>query len=200
MNIRMSVLCLVTLLATCDRGPVGTARAEAGPPATRVDSAVPREVALARFQQASRRTTELVGGARSRDQLVRTFARAVEAGDTAAFRRLVLSRGEFAYLYYPTSGQGLPPYDLSPDLMWFMLVERSNRGVGLLLNERAGRPLAFAGYRCLGDSTVEGRNVLWGPCLIRRAQAPGDTVEERLFGPIIRRDGRYKFVSYANKL
>lgn len=169
-------------------------------PPTRVDSAVPRAVALERFQRASARATALSGAASSRDDLVRRFTRAVEARDTAALRNLVLSRGEFAYLYYPTSGQGLPPYDLSPDLMWFMLVERSNHGVTALLSERAGRPLAVAGYRCLGDSTLEGENRIWGPCLVRRVQALGDTVEERLFGPILERGGRFKFVSYANRL
>lgn len=43
-------------------------------------------------------------------------------------------------------------------------------------------------------------NTVFGPCLIRRVQAPGDTVSERLFRPIIEREGRYKFVSLANKL
>jgi hypothetical protein len=84
--------------------------------------------------------------------------------------------------------------------MWFMLVERSNRGVQALLEERAGRPLEAAGYRCVGDSTIEGENRLWGPCVLRRVQAPGDTVEERLFGPILERNGRYKFLNYSNRL
>jgi hypothetical protein len=35
---------------------------------------------------------------------------------------------------------------------------------------------------------------------VRRVQAPGDTVRERLFGPILERGGRFKFVSYANRL
>jgi hypothetical protein len=194
----------------CGRpAPVSTARADtaapAGPanasaPPSHVDSAVPRAIALARFQRGNGKVTALAGGAPSRDELVRRFARAVEAGDTAALRRLLLSRAEFAWLYYPTSAQGLPPYDLSPELMWFMTVEQSNRGMGALLTERARQPVGLAGYRCLGDSTVEGANRLWGPCVVRRVQAPGDTVEERLFGPIVGRGGRYKFLSYSNKL
>jgi hypothetical protein len=31
-------------------------------------------------------------------------------------------------------------------------------------------------------------------------QAPGDTLEERLFGPIVEREGVFKFLSFANKL
>ena len=167
---------------------------------TRVDSAVPREVALARFQQASERATALEGGAPSRDALVRAFVRAVETRDTTALRRLVVSRGEFAYLVYPTSAQGLPPYNLSPDLYWFMTVEQSNRGVHHLVNELGGQRIPYAGYRCQGDSTVEGENTLWGPCVIHTIQHGGDTLSQRLFGPIVARGGRYKFLSYSNKL
>jgi hypothetical protein len=161
---------------------------------------VPREVALAKFQQASQHVTALEGGASTRDALVRAFLRAVETRDTAALRRLVLSRGEFAYLYYPTSAQGLPPYSLSPDLYWFMTVEQSNRGAHTLLTELGGKHLPYAGYRCGSDSTVEGENTLWGPCLIHTVQRGGDTLSQRLFGPIVARGGRYKFLSYSNKL
>jgi len=172
----------------------------AGARPIRVDRAVQREVSLARFQEKSEPVTQLTGGEWSRDALVRAFVHAVEAGDSAALRRMVLSRSEFAYLYYPTSAQGLPPYSLSPDLYWFMIVERSNRGASALLSELGRRPLHFAGYQCEGDSTREGDNTLWGPCLVRSVQGRGDTLSRRLFGPIVVHNGRYKFLSYSNKL
>ena len=219
-RVRSYVIGMACAVAACRAEPAPQARADAAPDApappeatssaparsasaatpTHVDSAVPRAVALARFQRDSPKAAKLSGGASSRDELVRRFVNAVEHADTAALRRMVLSRGEFAFLYYPTSREGLPPYDLSPDLMWFMMVERTNRGAGALVQERSGPSLGYAGYRCLGDSTVEGSNRLWGPCLVRRVQAPGDTVEERLFGPIVERGGQFKFVSYSNKL
>ena len=151
--------------------PLHVAQAAATP--VHIDSVVPRAVALARFQQSSRRATVLTGGAPSRDELVRRFARALEAADSAALRRMLLSRGEFAFLYYPTSRESLPPYDLNADLMWFMMVEHSNRGMTALMRDRSGQPLAYAGYRCVGDSTLEGRNRLWGPCVVRRVVAVG---------------------------
>jgi len=194
---------LGVVLGGCRAQPTPAARqiaAKPPHPPTQVDSAVPREAALARFQQASPRATTLEGGAGSRDALVHAFLRAVETRDTLALRRLVLSRGEFAYLYYPTAAQGLPPYSLSPDLYWFMTVEQSNRGARALLAELGGRHLPYAGYRCEGDSTVEGENTLWGPCLIRTLQRRGDTLSQRLFGPIVARGGRFKFLSYGNKL
>lgn len=166
-----------------------------------VDSVVPRDEALRRFRTGLGEPRDLDGSAaRSRDALVRAFVRAVEAGDTAAARALTLTRAEFGWLYYPTTPQGLPPYDLSPSLLWFLTQGGTDKGLRRLLDERGGGPLRYAGYRCDPRSSREGENTLWGPCVVRRVQAPGDTVEERLFGLILERAGRFKFVSLANKL
>jgi hypothetical protein len=113
---------------------------------------------------------------------------------------MILTRDEFAFLYYPTAREGRPPYDLPPDLMWFMMVERSNIGLGRALHVYGGKPLRYAGYRCEEPGATEGANTVWGPCVVRLLRQPGDTVEMRLFGQLLRRDGGYKFVSYANKL
>ena len=166
-----------------------------------VDSAVPRDEALRRFRAGLPEPDGLdAAAAPSRDALVRAFVGAVEAGDTARLRSLALTRAEFGWLYYPTTPQGLPPYDLSPSLLWFLTDGGTAKGVRRLLDERGGQPLAYAGYRCDPGSSREGANTVWGPCLVRRVQAPGDTVEVRLFGLILERAGRFKFVSLANKL
>jgi hypothetical protein len=178
----------------CDRSP---RRVEA---ATVVDSVVPREVALARFREGLAEPESLTGGAPTREALVRSFARALEAGDTAALMAMALTRAEFAYLYYPTTPQGLPPYDLSPSLMWFTLEAGSRRGLARLLDQRAGHPLRYLSHTCDPSVSVEGENRVVGPCLIRHRDATGAVREERLFGLILERGGRFKFVSYANKL
>jgi hypothetical protein len=190
-------------LAACSRSektPVQSAAAEAQSRPAHVDSFVSREVALERFRQGGTRVTSLAHAAPTRDRLVADFVRALERRDTTTVRGLVLSRDEFAWLYYPTSKQGLPPYSLNPDLMWFMLVEQGNKGMTRAFNQLGGRPLRYAGYRCDGGSTTEGENTLWGPCLVRLVLTPGDTSEARLFGPIVERGGKFKFLSYGNKL
>ena len=136
----------------------------------------------------------------SRESLVRAFARTLERRDSTTLRQLVLSRAEFAYLYYPSAPQGLPPYDMNPDLMWFMLSIQGEKGMHRALNERGGQPLHVVGTRCNENPDTQGENTLWGPCVIRRIEAAGDTLDERLFGPIIEREGSYKFLTYANKL
>jgi hypothetical protein len=196
----MTRIALLTMLAVpVTIGACGNVSPEARASVV-IDSVIPRDEALRRFQAGLPVTTQLSGGAPSRDELVRRFVRALEARDTAALRALTITRAEFAFIYYPTNPQSLPPYDLSPALMWFMLDQRSQQGLGHVLEERGGRKLGAVGYECLGTASIEGENTVWGPCVLKRVQAPGDTVTERLFGQIIGRDGRYKFVSLANKL
>jgi hypothetical protein len=168
--------------------------------AVRIDSAAPRDVALRRFQEGSRRVDALAGGERSREALVRAYVRALERRDTTTLARLLLTRDEFAYLYYPTNPQGVPPYDLAPELMWFMSSQGSERGLARAMQERGGSPLGYLGHQCDGTPSREGENLVWGPCLVRRRLPDGRAGAERLFGLILERGGRYKFVSYANKL
>jgi hypothetical protein len=165
-----------------------------------VDSVVPMEVSLAAFRKGLTPTDSLAGGAASREDLVHGFIVALERRDTASLRRLVLSKAEFAYLFYPTNPQALPPYDLSPALYWFLTETRSRQGLAHALSERAGTPLHYKGSRCLGTASIEGENKVYGPCVVTRLQEHGDSIVERLFGSIIERRGRWKFVSYANKL
>jgi hypothetical protein len=179
-----------------------TACGREGPPPEQtgvVDSAVPIAVLLDRFREGVDDPGMLTGGASSRDALVRAFVQATERADSSAFADLAISRAEFAWLYYPVLPEAGPPYELDPRLMWFMIETNSRRGLHALLQERGGRPLGYVDYSCEGERTYDGVT-LWGPCLVRRIQAPGDTVTERMFGPIVARDGRFKFVSFANKL
>jgi hypothetical protein len=165
-----------------------------------VDSVVPRDVALANFRRCCASTDSLTGGAPSRDSLVVRFVRAIESKDTAALRSMLLTRGEFAWLYYDTNPQSRPPYNLSPSLMWFLTEGNSSKGIGRALDEYANKPLRYLGYACDSVASHEGANTVWGPCAVKVRGEHGDTMPVRLFGQLIERGGRWKFVSYANKL
>lgn len=167
---------------------------------TTVDSTIPRDEALRRFRDGVDSVAELTGGAASRDDLIRSFVKALETRDSAAFRSLTMTRQEYAWIYYPTTPQGLPPYDLAPGLLWFMLETRGRIGLQKALEQRGGQKLRMVRSACDGKPSVEGDNVILGPCSITRRQDRGDLITERLFGPIIERHGRFKFVNYANKL
>jgi hypothetical protein len=188
-------------LATLAALAIALAACGGAAPAAReavVDSAVPIDTLLGRFRNGLDRPGGFTGGAASRNALVRRFIRATEQADSAALRDLALTRAEFAWLYYPSLPEAAPPYELDPRLMWFMIETTSGRGLRTLLEERGGRPLGFVDHECEGQRRF-GPNTVWGPCTIRRLQA-GDTTAEVLFGPVVEHGGRFKFVSYANRL
>src|SRR6185503_21172636 len=72
-------------------------------------------------------------------------------------------------------------------LMWFTLSVQSAQGMHRALDERGGQALHIAGLRCAEKPDSQGENVVWGPCALRRVRAPADTIDERLFGPIVER-------------
>jgi hypothetical protein len=197
MRVAVSVgLAMLAGITGCESRDV---RAE--PPASAVvDSVLPREEALRRFRTGLRQVDSLTGGSESRDALVSALMRALAAEDTAAIAGLAVSRSEFAYLYYPTASEGLPPYDLEPGLMWFMLFERSNQGVRNLLQRYGGTRMEVLDHHCGTGHRQEGENRVYGPCVVRWRSTAGDTVAARLFSRILDRDGRFKFLSYANRL
>jgi hypothetical protein len=162
-----------------------------------VDSVIPREEALRRFRDGVPEVRELAGGAASSEALAAGVARALAARDTAALHALLLTRGEFAWLYYPTAAQGLPPYDLSPSLYWFTLEGRNGRALSTLLGSAADSGGRYLRHDCGAAGTKEGENSLRGPCTLWWIAPGGDTLAARTLSLVIERGGRWKVVSYS---
>ncbi len=176
------------------------ARAEPASAGRVVDSALPREEALRRFREKLPQVDSLAGGTKNRDALVAAYVHALAAADTAGLVRLAVSQAEFAWLYYPTTPMGKPPYDLEPGLMWFLHTERSDRGLSKALQLYGGRPMSLVGYDCGAEASHEGENIVYGPCTVRWLGGNGDTLAVRLFNQILERGGRFKILSYGNRL
>lgn len=193
-----AILSLLALAAACT-GESTPGDPPAAGAAGVVDSAIPRDEALRRFRDGLEPVDSL-GGRSTRDSLADAFVRAVAASDTAGLNELVLSRREFGWLFYPHSPQGLPPYDVSPQLMWDLLVRQSDRGLVDVFTRLGGKQLRLVGYDCGAEPAQEGPNRVWGPCTMTLVVPPADTVTNRLTGPMLERHGRFKFVSYTNEL
>jgi hypothetical protein len=168
--------------------------------ATRVDSVLPVAEALQRFRADLPDEPATLGDASdSQRALVQRLVDVVERGDTLAIATLVLTRAEFAYLYYPGSPLAAPPYELAPALMWFQLQENNRDAALALLGKLGGARLGYAGHQC-SRSEHQGTNIVWSDCYVALRQPDGAERRERLFGAIIERDGRHKFVSLRNEL
>jgi hypothetical protein len=162
-----------------------------------VDSILPVEEELRRFRDGLGPVpAAFEGGATSRQELVRRFFRALAAADTVALERMRLTRAEFAWLVYPSSPYTHPPYRQSPAFVWMQLDHESGIGLRRLLGR--AREYRYLSHRCAPEPEIEGRNRLWRQCRARAVRAPGDTVDTRLFGVVVERDGRFKFASYES--
>ena len=164
-----------------------------------VDSILPIEEQLRRFRAGVPDTIrELVGGASSREMLVRVFMRNLAASDTAALVRLTISRAEFAWLIYPDSPLSAPPYRLAPDLAWMQHAAASGTGLTRLLERLGGGQLQLHSWDCSEGPLPEGKNRIWRNCAVRFEQPGAAQNSLRLFSSIIERQGRFKILSYAN--
>jgi hypothetical protein len=136
----------------------------------------------------------------SRDALVRAFVAAVVSGDTATLARLHVTRSEFGDLYFPSSRFTHPPYELPPALLWFQITAESNKGITKLMRTFTNTDPIFVRVECSATPVEEGKNLLWENCSTFLRNADGEIKAWRLFGSILERNGRMKFLSYANEL
>lgn len=179
--------------------PAGAAAAEDRPP-VHVDSIFPIEEEIRRFRLDLPEVEELeTGAAASRDELVARFVTALEREDTAALRTMAVSRAEFAWLWYPHTQYTHKPYELGPALLWFQFQQNSEKGISRALRTWGGLPLGFEGYECAEGAQME-RNRQWEDCRLHIRDSDGNLVKKRLFGAILERDGRFKFLGYSNDL
>jgi hypothetical protein len=166
-----------------------------------VDSILPVEEELRRFRAVvgGVPASELKGGATSREALVSKFLKSLESNDTAALRSMLLTPREFADLVYPESPHTHPPYRQPPGLVWSMIQNAGSSGFTRLLRRLGGVALRHEGTRCEGPLERQGENTIMSRCNMRIAEPGGSIRSRRLFGSIIERHGRFKFVSYANE-
>jgi len=175
--------------------------APASPPAagSTIDSALTIEESLRRFRDGLTVVTELGSSAApSRDSLVNLVTGLLERSDSTGLVATLITRAEYAYLYYPTSVYAAKPYELAPQIAWMLSIESSQKGRTRLVQRLGGKPLQITSYRC-GEPLVEDINRLWRDCAVTFADpATSATVTRKLFGAIIERNGRFKILSFAN--
>ena len=142
--------------------------------------------------------TRLEGGASSREALARAFLAALERGDRVAVERMVVTASEFGHLYFPESIFMRPPYELDPAVVWMQLDAATTTGMRRALQHYSGDQLEDVDLVCSAPDR-QGRATIHG-CDVRRVDARGDTIRERMFGPILEWGGSFKFLSLQNKL
>ncbi len=164
-----------------------------------IDSIYPPEEALRRFQAEAGgvAVTALADGATSVDALLRRYWSTLVRSDSLALSPLVLSKAEFAYLYFPESDE--PANGMQPHVSWLLLANNGGRGLARALERARGADSTVAGTACSREPRVLGQNRVHGPCgIIRRGKSVTDTLW--LTSHIVERNGTFKLMSFSNEL
>lgn len=188
--------------ATIDRDSVARVRQDSinrAQPGYVVDSILPPAEALRRFQQDVANPGEFANAEPSRDALVERFIRAVESNDSLSLIRSAVHRGEFAHLIYPQSPFARSTSYQPPDVAWFQLSNGSVQGFRRTMARHGGSAMGFGGYRCPNQPERLGDLTIWRGCVLE-VRVDGVRTATRLFGPIVSRNGRFKFLSLSNDL
>ena len=166
-----------------------------------VDSVFAVEEELRRFRNAigGSPVTELQSASDSRETLVRRFISDLNARDTVDLKAALVSPREFADFVYPSTPYTHSPYRQSPSFVWMQIRNPSMSGLVRVVRRRGGQRLEYVDHSCKPAPEIQGVNRLWLGCTVRVKAATGEISEQRLFGTIITRHGRFKFVSYANQ-
>ena len=166
-------------------------------PGDKVDSILPMAEYIRRFRSGLVEPAAFEDGAPDRETLARRYLAAVSRRDTAALRGMLVTRAEFAWLVFPDHLYSRPPYELDPDIFWLQLREETGKGATRVLQRYGGVPLTYAGMECQRDTVqiVSGPDTVWNKCRLSYRTADS-TLTRGLFGSIVQRRGRFKFLSY----
>lgn len=193
-TIALALLAAFTASSACSRSDAHTPRE---PPADTLHSAAE---SLRRFRTGLAPVELLAPAFESKDAVARAFVAAVGANDVPGVARTLMTRAEFAWLYYPENPVSAPPYELPAGIAWFELEGNSLAGIRRALASHGGRPIVFRDLDCASLPVVQGANRLWNGCVVSLVQKDGSDISLRLFGSILERDGRFKLVTAANDL
>jgi hypothetical protein len=193
-------LLLVVTFGGCDSGEGGDAVVAENQPTseTHIDSVMPMAVALERFRVGLAEPNGLGGGADSRDELVQTYVTSLATEDTLTLASLALNAAEYGWLYFPTTVEAFPPYELPPDVGWLRLQGASQRGLSRALREFGGQDLRLEYYECQAEPLIQANNRVWTNCVTTIVRGGSGRLTATLFAAILERGGKFKFISYSN--
>ncbi len=181
-----------------DSHRIASAAASEPSPGSVIDSALPIAEHLRRFRAGLDSTDRLRGGSPTPQALARRFLGAVAQRDTLALAAMVLTRSEFAWLYYPSHIYYDPPYELDPGTFWMLTQGNSEKGLTRVVRRYGGQALEYRELRCTASRNVKPPLTESERCALDFTVG-GQLETRRLFGSIVGDGGHYKFVSYANE-
>jgi hypothetical protein len=166
-----------------------------------VDSILPIAEQLRRFRASvGNPPSAFVGGTSSIAELATTIATALQSHDTSTVRALVLTKPEFAWFYYEHSPMAREPYEVPPGLLWDQIIASSDEGARRLFQLFGGQRVRFREPRCATVDSSDVSTHVFSDCTVSPVVDGKRGPPQALFGTIVSHSGRFKLLSYANRL
>ncbi|MGE3273877.1 MAG: hypothetical protein AB7O67_02110 [Vicinamibacterales bacterium] len=132
----------------------------------------------------------------SDEDLARAVLEAVAARDQEALSRMALTKDEFEDLVWPALPASRPEVGMPADYVWQDTFTKSRGYLAQTLQEYGGQRFTLVRIGFRGETTTQpGYEVSRDSYLVVR-DASGQERTIRLFGSVIRQDGRSKVYSY----
>jgi hypothetical protein len=109
-----------------------------------------------------------------------------------------VTKPELAYLVYPELPVSRAPYRQPPEIAWLLMQASTGGAISKLVNKAADR-FELLGYRCAVAPEIEGAVTVTRGCVVR-VREDGTERELRLFGRIVERGGRWRFLGLDGDL
>jgi hypothetical protein len=122
---------------------------------------------------------------------------AVAANDRAALMDLSLSKDEFEDIVWPTLPVSRPEVGMPMTYVWQDTFTKSRTSLSRILERHGGQRFELVDVESRGETTQHGRFAVSRKTHLIVRDAEGQERVLRLFGSIIRQDGRSKVYSYV---
>jgi hypothetical protein len=139
----------------------------------------------------------LEGAAPSPEALAREVPEAVAARDRRFLASLAVNGQEFRQAVWPELPSSRPERGLPVHYVWNDLRQKSGNSLSRMLNEYGGRRFTLTGVRYDGETTDYGTLRVHRKTRLTVREDTGKTLELRLYGSTMARNGEYKVFSYV---
>ena len=142
------------------------------------------------------RTARLENTFESDEALAGAILDGLARKDSEGLLRLAVTRDEYEGLVWPTLPVSRPEVGMPVDYVWQDTLTKSRGDLALTLSQHGGRHYTLVRVESRGETTEHGTHTISRKTqlVVRDAQNRENSL--RLFGSIIRQDGRSKVFSY----
>lgn len=123
---------------------------------------------------------------------------ALNSGDVDGLHQLRVNRDEYLSWIWPTFPASRPPYNFTADFAWSNLDKKSVLGANSWIEHYGRQDLVFIDIQFERPTEIyKGFKLLRGTVLIVQ-NAHSKKAELRILGSIVKKDNRYKLLSYED--